>query len=51
MLTLQIRGSPFILQGGGSIFEINNLGQSLPEVNNIFQELFYINMQSAAEPG
>ena len=30
--------------GGWSFFEINNFGQTLREINNLLQELFYINM-------
>ena len=47
MLTpISFRGAPFKLQGGGSIFYINNLGRTLHEINQLFQELqlFYTNM-------
>ena len=30
--------------GGWSFFEINNFGRTLREINNLLQELFYINM-------
>ena len=30
--------------GGKSIFEINNFGRTLREINNLLQELFHINM-------
>ena len=41
---LLAKGPPFNLQGEGwSIFEINNLAQTLHEINNLLQELFYNN--------
>ena len=43
----QIRGPPFYFQGRGgwSFLKINNFGRTLREINNLLQELFYINMQ------
>ena len=43
-----LRGPPLNSRGGGggrSIFEINNFGGTLREINNLLQELFHINMQ------
>ena len=40
-------GAPLNFQGGGGsgvFFEINNFGQTLHEINNLFQEMFYMNM-------
>ena len=31
-------------RGGRSIFDINNFGRTLREINNLLQELFHINM-------
>ena len=47
----ELRGPTFSLEGlqyffisGCSMFEINNFGQTLHEIHNIFQELLYINI-------
>ena len=39
-------GHHSISRGGGleGFFEINNFGRTLREINNLLQELFYINM-------
>ena len=42
--------------GAGGFFQINNFGRTSREINNLLQELFYINnkswnFQRAAEPG
>ena len=39
-------GGPFNFQGGGGLefFLINNFGRTLREINDLLQELFYINM-------
>ena len=42
-----IRGPPFNFQGGGGLeffFEINNFWRTLREINNLLQELFFINI-------
>ena len=39
-------GLPFNLRGRGAgvCFEINNFGQTLHEINNLLEELLYVNM-------
>ena len=44
--TISLMGEPFNLQGEGwSIFEMNNFGQTIHEINNLLQELFYVNIK------
>ena len=39
-------GGPINLQGGGGglFFKLNNFGRARCEINNLLQELFYINV-------
>ena len=43
---MRVRGPPSNLQRGGGVqfFQIKHFGNTLNEIYNLFQELFYINM-------
>ena len=46
VITGDDKGATIRFPGGGgrSIFEINNFGRTLREINNLLQEMFHINM-------